>query len=70
MANQKQFYSAKQFADRIGVSKSTVLNYQKRGILPDRRNKVNNNRVFTEEDVKLILPFLRRKPDESMEGGW
>jgi DNA-binding transcriptional MerR regulator len=57
----KPFYTAKEFADRIGVSKGTVLNYQKRGILPDRRNNLNNYRVFLESDVELILSKTRAR---------
>jgi DNA-binding transcriptional MerR regulator len=70
MEQTKKLFSAKQFADRIGVSKSTVLNYQKRGILPDRRNELNNNRVFTEDDVQLMLSKIRRKPADDLPGGW
>lgn len=46
----KTYYIA-EFAKIVGVYKDTVRNYQKRGLLPDRRNKANNYRIFTDEDV-------------------
>ncbi len=53
MKNQKQYYIA-EFAEKVGVYKDTVRNYQKKGLLPDRRNKANNYRIFTDEDIKTM----------------
>lgn len=45
----------KEFAKLIGVHPDTIKrNYIKNGILPDRRDRVNNYRVFTTDDVELI----------------
>ncbi len=60
----KTLYTTIQFARRIGVSRCTVFNYQKRGILPDRRNTLNNRRVFTEEDVERMLSLIRAKKEK------
>lgn len=44
----------KQFSEKTGVHINTIRNYQKAGILPDRRDPVNGYRVFTDEDVKTL----------------
>lgn len=51
----------KEFAKRIGVHVDTVKHMQKRGILPDRRDKVNNYRVFTQKDVETIMKLKEGK---------
>lgn len=43
-----------EFAKKLKVHVDTVRNWQKRGILPDRRDKVNNYRIFTQEDLEKI----------------
>lgn len=49
-----------EFAKAIGVCKETVFNYQKRGILPDRRNPINNYRIFTDEDVANMIGITKK----------
>jgi len=44
----------KEFAEKLGVHPDTVKNWQKRGIVPDRRDKVNNYRVFTTQDLAKV----------------
>lgn len=44
----------REFAKLFDVHVDTVKNWQKRGILPDRRDQVNNYRVFTQKDVEKI----------------
>lgn len=54
----------KEFARVLGVYPDTIRNYQERGILPDRRNPVNNYRIFTNEDVDVMLKLLAGKITE------
>jgi len=59
----KTYYIA-EFAKIVGVYKDTVRNYQKRGLLPDRRNKANNYRIFTDEDVVKMCKLTSVKEVE------
>jgi len=59
MKKNNTTYLLQEFAQKVGVCKDTVRNYVKRGVLPDRRNPVNNFRVFTDEDVKVIKELLQ-----------
>ncbi len=59
----KTYYIA-EFAKIVGVYKDTVRNYQKRGLLPDRRNKANNYRIFTDEDVVTMRKLTSVKEVE------
>lgn len=56
---QKKTYSIAEFAKLAGVYKDTVRNYQKKGLLPDRRNPANNYRVFYPEDLSKLLQLSR-----------
>ena len=56
----KTYYIA-EFAEKLGVYKDTIRNYQKRGLLPDRRNPANKYRVFTDEDVETAKKLLKPK---------
>lgn len=56
---KKKLYRLTEFATMVGVYRDTVRNWQKRGILPDRRNPVNNYRVFTDEDVATVRRIVK-----------
>lgn len=51
-------YKLGEFAGKIGVFKGTVRNWQKRGLLSDRRS-YNNYRYFTDEDIDTALKLLK-----------
>lgn len=51
----------REFAKRLGVHVDTVKNWQTRGILDDKRDQVNNYRVFTDEDVRIIQKLRQGK---------
>lgn len=57
-------YYIAEFAKIVGVYKDTVRNYQKRGLLPDRRNTANNYRIFTDGDVKTMRKLIQVKQVE------
>ena len=55
----KSIYSAQEIADILGISKQTLLRYEKKRIFPrPRRNPINKHREYSPEDIarlKLIL---------------
>jgi len=58
--NVKQdFFNAQEVAGILGISKQTLIRYEKKGVFPGaRRNPVNQWREYTENDLtklKLIL---------------
>jgi DNA-binding transcriptional MerR regulator len=55
--NKKIIYIA-EFAKMAGVHPLTVRNYQRRGLLPDRRNPFNQYRIFTEEDLQKFKQII------------
>lgn len=56
----KKFFTAKQVAERLGISKQTLFRYEKRGIFPKaRRSLINRWRQYTEEDLKRLIEIIR-----------
>jgi len=51
-------YKLSEFSSKIGVFKGTVRNWQKKGLLPDRRS-YNNYHYFTNEDIEIALKLLK-----------
>jgi DNA-binding transcriptional MerR regulator len=48
-------------AQMLGVSKQTLLRYEKKGIFPKaRRNAVNQWREYTESDLQKLRQILGR----------
>lgn len=47
-----------EFAKLAGVYPDTVRNYQEKGLLPDRRNPLNNYRIFTMRDLEKFKKLL------------
>lgn len=54
----------KEFAKKLGVYPDTIRNYQKRGVLENRRHPVNNYRIFTQEDLAKMQEILKGKVKE------
>lgn len=61
---KQKVFNMQEFCKIIGLSRMTVIKYQKKGALPDRRNPVNNYRFFTIEDVEN---FIKSGKDVSSE---
>ena len=56
-----KLYKISKVAIKLGISKQTLLRYEKKGILPkSRRNHINSWREYTDEDVKKMKEILRR----------
>lgn len=47
-----RIYYINEFSKKLGFHPSTIRNYQKKGILPNKRNPINKYRVFTDEDLQ------------------
>jgi DNA-binding transcriptional MerR regulator len=56
-----KIFTIKDAAKRLGISKQTILRYEKRGIFPkSRRNLVNKRREYTDVDIKMLKKILGR----------
>ena len=56
-----RFYKAQEVAALLGISKQTLVRYEKKGVFPQsRRNRINKWREFTEEDVRKMRSILGR----------
>lgn len=57
----KGYYSALEVAGLLGISKQTLMRYEKGKIFPKpRRNPINNRREYTLEDVQRLKKVLKR----------
>ena len=52
-----RLYTTKEVVDRIGVSKSTLYQWLRRGKVPEVIRNRNNARAFSEKDIKAILAY-------------
>lgn len=56
-----KLYKASQAALKLGISKQTLLRYEKKGILPSsRRNHINAWREYSDKDLRKLKTILRR----------
>lgn len=54
-------YSVNEAAVRLGISKQTLLRYEKKGVFPrSRRNRINHWREYTEEDIQRMRQIMGR----------
>jgi len=60
MSTQK-FYTVKDVADILGVTRRTLFNWEKEGkIPPARREPISNYRIFTEQDIEQLKTLTGR----------
>lgn len=58
----KRVFTAKEVAKKLGISKQTLLRYEKKGIFPaPRRSRINRWREYTEEDLKKLKEIMGRR---------
>ena len=56
-----KLYSAQDVAKSLGISKRTLLRYEKSGIFPaPRRNVINGWREYTDQDVYILKHLMGR----------
>lgn len=53
-------FTAKEVAEKLGISKQTLFRYEKKGILPKaKRNLINHWRQYSEEDIARLKEIIR-----------
>ena len=56
-----RIYRAAKVSEKLGISKQTLVRYEKKGILPKpKRNHINTWREYTDEDIKRLKGILKR----------
>ena len=61
MIKPNNYYSVQEAADLIGISKETLLKYEKEGkIPPAKRNPINNWRQYTDGDIEQMKRIMGR----------
>ncbi|MBN1794610.1 MAG: MerR family transcriptional regulator [Candidatus Omnitrophica bacterium] len=62
MVGQKiKYYSAQEAASVLGISKQTLIRYEKRGVFPrPKRNSINGWREYTQRQVAELRRILGR----------
>jgi prepilin-type N-terminal cleavage/methylation domain-containing protein len=56
-----RIYRAAQVSEKLGISKQTLVRYEKKGILPKpKRNHINTWREYTDEDIQRLKGILKR----------
>lgn len=54
-------YRVNEVAKKLGISKQTLIRYEKKGIFPhSHRNRINHWREYTEEDIKKMAVIIGR----------
>ena len=57
----RKIFTAEQIARKLGISKQTLIRYEKRGVFPKaRRNSINRWREYTEADLKKLRQIIGR----------
>lgn len=52
-------YRANGAARKLGISKATLLRWEKRGLILQAKRNYQNYRVYSEEDIKGIRESMR-----------
>lgn len=62
MRNADKFFSAVDVAVILGISKQTLLRYEKKKIFPKaKRNLINKRREYAAGDVELLKKLMGRR---------
>ncbi len=57
----KGYFTIEHVARELGISKQTLMRYEKRGLLPKaRRHPINKWREYTPKDISNIKKILER----------
>jgi DNA-binding transcriptional MerR regulator len=57
---ENRFFTTEQAARALGISKQTLLRYEKKKIFPQsRRNLINRWRQYAPEDIRKLKEILR-----------
>lgn len=59
--NKEKYYSAEEAAQFLGISKQTLIRYEKKRVFPNpKRNAVNGWREYTESEIKRLQGIMGR----------
>ena len=59
---ENKYFSIEETARALGISKQTVIRYEKKGTFPKPgRNPINKWREYTKEDVRKLKKILGRR---------
>jgi len=57
----RRFLTVEEAAQRLGISKQTMVRYESRGVFPKpHRNPINRWRQYTPEDVERLNAILKK----------
>jgi DNA-binding transcriptional MerR regulator len=57
-----EYFKTAEVAELIGVTKQTVLNWLKQGLITEpERNPATGYRLWTEKDIERVRRFLRER---------
>lgn len=57
----KRFFNAQEVAEALGISKQTLVRYEKKGVFPKpHRNRVNKWREYSSADLTRLKQILGR----------
>ncbi|MFA5363335.1 MAG: MerR family transcriptional regulator [Candidatus Omnitrophota bacterium] len=58
--NKVRFFTSQEVAQMLGISKQTLLRYEKKGIFPkSKRNFINHWRQYSESDINKLKDIIR-----------
>jgi DNA-binding transcriptional MerR regulator len=57
-----EYFSANEVAQALGISKQTLLRYEKKKIFPRaKRNLINKRREYTSSDIESLKRIIGRR---------
>ncbi|MFC1667739.1 MerR family transcriptional regulator [Candidatus Omnitrophota bacterium] len=58
---KEKYYSARETAQFLGISKQTLIRYENKRVFPKpRRNAVNGWREYTEDEIRKLKGIIGR----------
>jgi DNA-binding transcriptional MerR regulator len=58
--NKVKFFTSQEVAQMLGISKQTLMRYEKKGIFPkSKRNLINHWRQYSEDDINELKDIIR-----------
>ncbi|MDD2703316.1 MAG: MerR family transcriptional regulator [Candidatus Omnitrophica bacterium] len=58
--NKAKFFTSQEVAQILGISKQTLMRYEKKGIFPkSKRNLINRWRQYSESDINKLKDIIR-----------
>ena len=59
--DKERYYSATEAAQFLGISKQTLIRYEKKRVFPkSKRNAVNGWREYTEDEIRELKTIMGR----------